>query len=113
MCMLAVTTYLCVAPPTSRPANLILVSLNATSQLAVFQWSIVYYSNGPITGYHLYTDDTDPVQIQGASNNTAVVNIGSDSSLTVRVTALNSAGEGPQITRVININGNVSHILLH
>jgi len=79
----------------------------------VFQWSIVYYSNGPITGYNLYTDDTDPVQIQGASNNTAMVNIGIDSSITVRVTALNSAGEGPWVTRVINIDGNASHMLLH
>ena len=73
----------------------------------MFQWSIVYYTNGPITGYNLYTDDTDPDQLQGATNNTAEVNIGSGSSLTVKVAAVNSAGEGPQTVRNIDIDGKV------
>ena len=99
-----------IAPPNDRPASLILVSYNTTSQLAVFQWNVVYYSNGPIIGYKLYTDDTDPDQLQGATNNIAEVNIGNNSPLTVRVTAVNSAGEGPQTVQSISIDGKDSNL---
>ena len=70
----------------------------------------MYYSNGPIVGYYLYTDDTDPDELQGATNNIAEVNIRNNSPLTVRVTAVNSAGEGPQTVQNINIDGKDSNL---
>ena len=88
-----------------------LVSYNTTSQLAVIQWSSVYYSNGPITGYKVYIGDTDSYQLQGANNNTAEVNIGDNSPVIVRVAAVSSVGEGPQVFRVISIDGIKSLLL--
>ena len=110
-CLINYNNFSCMhLAPTNRPASLVLISYNTTTQLAVFQWSSVYYSNGPITGYKLYIGDADPYQLQGASNNTAEVNIGNNLSLSVRVAVVNSAGEGPQIVRNIIIDGNVPNL---
>ena len=63
--------------------------------------------NGPVTGYKFYIGNSDGVSIQGASNITyaAELSIRNDIQISVRVVAVNSAGESAPTVLVISLNG--------
>ena len=81
------------------------MSYNTTSTSAVFRWDPVYFSNGPVTGYRIYTGDDDSVIIQGASNANTTLALNGGTEITVSVVAINSAGESVPTTRMISLNG--------
>ena len=64
----------------------------------------MYFSNGPVTGYRIYTGDDDSVIIQGASNANATLALTGGVEISVSVVAINSAGESAPTTRMISLN---------
>ena len=97
--------FIFLVPPNIYPRNLIL-SYNISSTLAAFQWDPVLYSNGPVTGYKVYIEDSDGIFVQGAYNTSLEVNVRRDVSIQVRVVAVNYAGESRVANvQVIPLNG--------
>lgn len=99
--------FLHIVPPNFAPRNLRILSYNTTTRVAIFQWDPIYFSNGPVTGYKFYIGDSDGVSIQSASNITyaAELSIRNDIQISVRVVAVNSAGESVPTVLVISLNG--------
>lgn len=103
--LIYVIIYIHTVPPDVSPSNLVILSFNTTSTLAVIQWNPVYYSNGPVTGYRLFYNEANGISVQGPTNTMLEVNVTSDVELFVKVAAVNSAGEGIPTAQAFSLNG--------